>query len=105
MSDALFLSLSFGNVGLVVSLNRGTPTKTPTYHNLHYRDPQKATPHFGRLPFQPCGKHLLTCSPYHQMRPDRRLWGGRSIHTQGGFYRGSLGIMEKKMETAKGYVV
>ena len=36
---------------MVVSQNRGTPIWTPKYYNPYYRDPQKGTPNFGKLPY------------------------------------------------------
>ena len=36
---------------MVVSLNKGTPIKTPIYYSPYYRDPQKGTPNFGKLPY------------------------------------------------------
>ena len=36
---------------IVVSLNKGTPIKTPIYSGLYYRDPQKGTPNLGKAPY------------------------------------------------------
>ena len=35
---------------MVVSLNRGTPNIDLIYYSPYYRDPQKGTPSFGKVP-------------------------------------------------------
>ena len=36
---------------MVVSLNRGTPIWTPKYYSPYYKESQKGTPNFGKLPY------------------------------------------------------